>query len=135
MRIAVSAIGKSLDSQLDQRFGRCAYFLIVDSRTMESEILVNAAAGARGGAGIQAAQSIVGKGVKVVITGNIGPNAFQTLSAAGIVVMIGASGTVGETIKRFTRGELHETKGPSVQGHQGMDQGKRRGQNSGEQKW
>ena len=128
MKIAVSSVGKTLDSQVDQRFGRCSAFLIVDSETLGFEVMTNSAAGAMGGAGIQAAQSIVGKGLKVVITGNVGPNAFQTLSAAGITIMVGASGTVRETIERFKRGELHETKAPNVRGHFGMGQGKGQGQ-------
>jgi predicted Fe-Mo cluster-binding NifX family protein len=128
MNLAISATGETLDSQVDRRFGRCAYFLIVNSETMDFKVMVNAAVGAMGGAGIQAAQSIVGKGVRAVITGNVGPNAFQTLSAAGIVVMVGASGTVRETIERFKRGELHETKAPNVPGHFGMGQGMGRGQ-------
>ena len=128
MKIAVSSVGKTLDSQVDQRFGRCPYFLIVDSNTLEFEVMTNSAAGAMGGAGIQAAQSIVGKGVKAVITGSVGPNAFQTLSAAGKVIITGASGTITEAIENFTQGELHETKSPTVRGHFGMGQGKGRGQ-------
>ena len=128
MLIAVSSVGETLDSQVDQRFGRCSYFLIVNSDTLDFKVTTNAAAEAMGGAGIQAAQSIVDKGVQAVITGNIGPNAFGTLSAAGKVVITGASGTVKEVIERFKRGELHETKGSTVRGHFGMRQGMGRGQ-------
>jgi len=128
VKIAVSSVGKTLDSQVDQRFGRCPYFLIVDSETLDFDVMTNAAAGAMGGAGIQAAQSIVGTGVKAVITGNVGPNAFQTLSAAGKVIIVGASGTVKEAIEQFKRGELHETKTSTVRGHFGMGQGRGRGQ-------
>ena len=113
---------------MDQRFGRCPYFLIVDSETGGFEAVQNAAAGAMGGAGIQAAQSLVGKGVKVVITGNVGPNAYQTLSAAAIVIMLGASGTVRETVERFKSGELRETKSPNVRGHFGSGRSKGSGQ-------
>ena len=104
MKVAVSSVGKTLDSQVDRRFGRCPYFLIVDSETLEFEVVTNAAAGAMGGAGIQAANSVVGEGVKAVITGNVGPNAFQTLSAAGKVIITGASGTVKEAIGKNQRG-------------------------------
>lgn len=113
---------------MDQRFGRCPYFLIVDSETGGFEAVQNAAAGAMGGAGIQAAQSLVGKGVKVVIAGNVGPNAFQTLSAAAIVIMLGASGTVRESVERFKSGELRETKTPNVRGHSGLGRSKGPGQ-------
>ena len=128
MKVAVSAVGRTLDSQVDRRFGRCPYYLIVDSESLDFEVVTNAAAGAMGGAGIQAAQSMVGKGVKAVITGNVGPNAFQTLSAAGKVIIVGASGTVREAIEQLKRGELRETKTSTVRGHFGMSQGMGRGQ-------
>jgi len=130
VKIAVSAVGETLESQMDKRFGRCPYFLIVDSETMNFEVMPNAAAGAMGGAGIQAAQSLASKGVKAVITGNVGPNAFQTLTAAGINIVVGVSGTVREAVEKFNRGELRNTRTPTVRGHfgmgQGMGQGRRR---------
>lgn len=128
MKIAISSVGETLDSQVDRRFGRCQYFLIVDSDTMDSEVIPNAAAGAMGGAGIQAAQSVADKGVEAVITGNIGPNAFQTLSGAGIEIATGASGTVREAIKKYNRGELRNTEAPTVRGHSGMGRSMGRGQ-------
>ena len=128
MKIAVSAIGNTLDAQVDPRFGRCSYFIIADSGTMNFEAVPNMAAGAMGGAGIQAAQTMASKGVKVLITGNVGPNAFQTLSAAGIEVVVGAFGTVREAIDKYNRGELSTTGAPTVQGHHGMGMGGGRGQ-------
>jgi predicted Fe-Mo cluster-binding NifX family protein len=81
------------------------------------------------GAGIQAAQTAVDKGVEVVLTGNVGPNAYQVLSAAGIKIVTGASGTVQEAVTKFLRDELEETTGPTVSGHFGKrgrrDQGQR----------
>jgi len=101
MKICVSSTADSLDAPVDPRFGRCPYFIIVDSDTMQFEVIPNAASGAMGGAGIQATQIIVSKGVKVVITGNVGPNAFQALSAAGIKIITGAYGTVREVIEKI----------------------------------
>jgi predicted Fe-Mo cluster-binding NifX family protein len=77
MKICVSAAANSLDALIDPRFGRCPYFVIVDSENKQFEAIPNMASGAMGGAGIQAAQTIASKGVKVLITGSIGPNAFQ----------------------------------------------------------
>jgi predicted Fe-Mo cluster-binding NifX family protein len=128
MKMCVSAVAQSLDAQVDPRFGRCAYFVIVDSETMKFEAIPNMAASAMGGAGIQAAQTVASKGVNVLITGNVGPNAFQTLSAVGIKVVTGAFGTVRETIERYKRGELRETGAPTVGGHFGMGMGRGRGQ-------
>ena len=106
MKICVTATAASLDAQIDPRFGRCSYFVIVDSETMQFEAIPNTAAGVSGGAGIQAAQTIANKGVKMLITGNVGPKAFQALSAAGIEVATGAFGTVREAVEKFKRGEL-----------------------------
>jgi len=128
MKVCVSAVAGGLDAQVDPRFGRCPYFLIVDSLTMEFEAVPNIASGSMSGAGIQAAQTVASKGVKVLITGNVGPNAFQALSAAGIKVVTGAFGTVREAIERYKRGELRETGAPTVGGHFGMGMGRGRGQ-------
>ena len=127
MKICVSATANSLDAQVDPRFGRCQYFLIVDSETMQFEAVPNMASGAMGGAGIQAAQIIAGKGVKALITGNVGPNAFQALSAAGIQIITGAYGTVREAVEKYKKGELKGISAPTVGGHFGMGAGRGRG--------
>jgi len=120
MKICVSAMSGSLDAQVEPRFGRSPYFLIVDSESLESVTISNVATNALGGAGIQAAQTIAGKGAEVLITGSVGPNAFQALSSAGIKVVTGGSGTVREAVEKYKKGELVETKGPTVSGHFGM---------------
>jgi predicted Fe-Mo cluster-binding NifX family protein len=94
---------------------------------MEFETIPNDAAGAMGGAGIQAAHIVASKGVKVLITGHIGPNAFQALSAAGIKIVTGALGTVREVIEKYRKGELEEAHMPTVPGHFGMGMRRRRG--------
>jgi predicted Fe-Mo cluster-binding NifX family protein len=95
---------------------------------MQFEAIPNMASGATGGAGIQAAQTIASKGAKVLITGNVGPNAFQALSVAGIKIVTGAFGTVREVVEKYKRGELSETSAPTVGGHFGMGRGRGRGQ-------
>ena len=128
MKICISAIANSLDAQVDPRFGRCPYFVIVDSETLQFEAIPNMASGAMSGAGIQAAQTIAGKGAKVLITGNVGPNAFQALAAAGVKVVVGASGTVRQVVEKYKRGELTETGSATVSGHFGMGMSRGRGQ-------
>jgi predicted Fe-Mo cluster-binding NifX family protein len=125
MKICVTTSGKALDSLVDPRFGRAAYFAIVDSESMAFETVPNAAVSAMGGAGIQAAQTLAKKGVDVLITGNVGPNAFQALTSAGIKVIVGASGTVQEVIEKYRRGELKETNSPTVEGHFGKFRNRR----------
>lgn len=132
MKICVSAASNSLDSPIDPRFGRCLYLVIVDSENMRFESFPNVASSAGGGAGIQAAQIIAGKGAKVLITGNVGPNAFQALSASGIRIVTGASGTVKEVVEKYKRGELSDTGAPTVRGHFGMGAGKGRGRGRGD---
>jgi len=120
MKIGVTSTGEDMYANVDQRFGRCKYFLIVDAESMEFEVLSNENAMASGGAGIQTAQTIANKGAEAVVTGNIGPNAFQTLSAAGIKVFTGASGTIKEAVEKYKKGELNETEAPNVGSHSGM---------------
>jgi len=127
MKVCVSSVQPSLDSQIDPRFGRCPYFVIVDPETMQFEAIPNVSSGAIGGAGIQAAQTIASKRVKVLITGSIGPNAFQALSAAGIKTMTGTFGTVREVVEKYKRGELKGTDAPTVGGHFGVGMGRGRG--------
>ena len=120
MKIAVTATDDNLESQIDPRFGRCSYFLIIDIDTMNFESISNESSLASGGAGIQAAQTVAKAGVDAVVTGNMGPNAFQTLSAAGIAVFTGANGTVKETVEKYKKGELKKTDSASVDSHFGM---------------
>jgi len=119
MRIAVSAGGPGLDAPVDPRFGRCSYFVVVDSETMEGETIDNANATTAGGAGIRTAQAIADLGVETVITGNCGPNAYQTLSAAGIEVATGFTGSVREAVEAYKRGGLESTSQANVPSHYG----------------
>ena len=114
MMIAVTASGPGLDAQVDPRFGRCANFVLVDSETMETEEAENENVSVGGGAGIQSAQLVTNKGATVVLTGNCGPNAFRTLQAAGIEVIVGVTGTVREAIEKYKAGGFSTTEGPNV---------------------
>lgn len=120
MKIGISSRGKDLEADVAQRFGRCRYLLIVDSNSMDFESIDNEGATATGGAGIKTAQTIAQKNVDIVITGNIGPNAFQTLSAADIKVFTGASGTIKDVIDKYKKGELKKTDNANVNSHFGM---------------
>jgi predicted Fe-Mo cluster-binding NifX family protein len=114
MKICITSQGDSLDAQVDARFGRCQYFIIVDTETLQFEAIQNPNIAAMGGAGIQSAQLIASQDVKVVLTGNVGPNAFGTLQAATIEVVTGVSGSLKEAIEKYKKGELKSTQGPSV---------------------
>lgn len=113
MRIGIPATDKTLESQVDARFGRCPYFVIVDMETDEVKAIPNAASRASGGAGIQAAQKLVDEGVEAIIGANFGPNAFLTLSHGGIKIFNG-SGTISAVIEQFKKGELQELSDSNV---------------------
>ncbi|HEY41071.1 MAG TPA: dinitrogenase iron-molybdenum cofactor biosynthesis protein, partial [Dehalococcoidia bacterium] len=119
MKIAVSAAGPTLDDEVDPRFGRCQYFIIADPETMAFEAMDNSSAMAAGGAGIAAAQTIVDKGVKAVLTGNCGPNAYEVLSAAGTEVITGVSGKVKDAIEGYQTGKYKPSAQASVPDHFG----------------
>jgi predicted Fe-Mo cluster-binding NifX family protein len=120
MKICVSSTGKDINASIDQRFGRCQYFLIIDVETMDVKTIPNESTLASGGAGVQAAQIVTNEDVDAIITGNIGPNAFQILQAAGITVFTGAQGSIKEAIENYKKGTLKETESPNVESHSGM---------------
>lgn len=119
-KIAVSANGRGLDAQIDPRFGRCAFFLLIDPESMECEAFDNGNIALGGGAGIQSAQFVASKGAKAVITGNCGPNAVRTLAAAGIDVILGQSGAVRNAVEAYRQGKLSGTAEPNVSDHYGL---------------
>ena len=120
MKICVTSIGNNIDSDVDPRFGRCKYFLIIDTDSMNVNPISNESMMASGGAGIQAAQMVAKTGAKTVITGNIGPNAFQTLKAADIKIITGVNGKIKDVVERFNQGKLEEIDSPSVGSHFGL---------------
>jgi predicted Fe-Mo cluster-binding NifX family protein len=107
-KVCVSASGSSIHSQIDPRFGRCAYFIIADTDTMDYEYLPNTAHESPHGAGVQAAQIVANQNVQVVITGMLGPNAQRVLSAAGIKIITGVTGDVRDAVHRYGNRELSE---------------------------
>ena len=123
MKICVTSQGKILKSQIDPRFGRCAFFIIVDPDSLEFEAIENPNAQSGGGAGIQSGQFVSGQGVKSVITGNVGPNAFQTLQACGIEVITGVSGSVEEAVAKYQKGQLKRVEQATVDSHFGSKRG------------
>jgi predicted Fe-Mo cluster-binding NifX family protein len=103
VKIAVTAKGGSLNAPMDERFGRCEYFVIVDSETMAFNAVYNSSAAAAGGAGPSTAREIVKYGAEILITGSVGPNAQQALDAAGIKVVTATQGTVKEVVEGYLR--------------------------------
>ncbi len=120
MKICVTAEGSGLNSAVDPRFGRCRYYVIVETDTMRCEAVENPNLNAASGAGIQSGQLMASKGVQVVLTGHVGPNAYQVLSAAGIDVRTGVSGTVQTAIKENQLGKYKSAADPNVPSKFGM---------------
>ncbi len=121
MKVAISSTGTDLDAQIDTRFGRCAFFLLIETDTMTFDCIDNSAMALGGGAGIQAAQLVTDKGARAVITGNCGPNAVQTLTAGGVELFAGQSGTVRAAIEKFKNKQLSSTGSANVADHYGMN--------------
>ena len=110
-RIAVSASGPKPESKVEYRFARAPWFMIYDSGTKSWQSVDNSeAAESPSGAGKQAAKVLVDRGVKVVITGYCGTNAYQALSAAGIKIYEVSGGTVAEALRAYQAGRLTELK-------------------------
>lgn len=129
MRIVLSSSRPNIDGDVDPRFGRCRYFLFVDPHTLQYEVEENPHLEAASGAGISAAQFIVNKGAKAVITGNIGPNAHQVLTTAGIEMFTGVSGKIREVVEIYKTGDLKSSSQPT--GGMGMGRGMGQGRGMG----
>lgn len=119
MKICITSQGNDLEAQVDPRFGRCQYFVFYDTDSLRSEFFANQNQDGMGGVGIQAGQLMADKGVKVVLAGNVGPNAYKTLQAGNIEVITGVSGKVIHAVDQYKRGELKPADKPSVDSHFG----------------
>lgn len=124
MKAVVSAQGETLDAAASPVFGRCPTYLIVDTETMEFSAVANPAMSQGGGAGIQAAQFVVNHGAQAVLTGNLGPNAFDVLQAAGVPGYLVQAGTVRQAVEAYKAGRLQPMGGANVAAHAGMGGGR-----------
>ena len=122
MKIAISSTGKDLSSQVDHRFGRCAYFIIIETDDMSFEACENENIALSGGVGIQSASFIISKGVKAVLTGNCGPKAMQTFEAGEVEVFTGQTGTVKEAVERYKNGNLRPSAEATVAEKSGLNE-------------
>ena len=124
MKICITSIGPNLEDMIDPRFGRCRFFIILNTESMQFEAFDNSAINASGGAGIQSAQFVADKGIEAVLTGNVGPNAFKTLNAAGLKIFVGIpSISIKQAVEEFKSGKFKEIENPSVKSKFGMGGG------------
>ena len=121
MKVCVTALGPKEDSEVDSRFGRCQFFVFFDLHTREVEGVANPNIESSGGAGIQSAQLVASKAA-IVLTGHVGPNAFKTLSAAGVAIFTGATGTVQEAVAAYESAKLTRAVAPNSASKSGMGQ-------------
>jgi predicted Fe-Mo cluster-binding NifX family protein len=118
MKIVISANGPDLEAQVDPRFGRAPYFILIDPDTLEFEAVTNRQnLQAAQGAGIQAAALVARHRPQAVITGHCGPKAYHTLVAAGIPVVLGVEGSVRQAVQQYQQGRLKPAQGPNVESH------------------
>ena len=118
MKVVVTSQGNEPSSEIDLRFGRAKWLIVFDTETdnfqaHDNEVNVNAAQGA----GIQTGRNIANLGADAVITGNVGPNAFKTLTAAKVNVFLAEKQTVQQAIDSYITGELKEVDQANVEGH------------------
>jgi len=122
MKIVITAEGKDLDARVDPRFGRCEWFISVNSDSMDFDCSANSAVNSTQGAGIQAAQFVVDSQAEALVTGHVGPNAFEVIEASGIKIYDGTGLKAKKAIEKLKSGSLSEiTK--AGQAHAGMNRG------------
>ncbi|WKV09633.1 NifB/NifX family molybdenum-iron cluster-binding protein [Thermoanaerobacterium sp. CMT5567-10] len=119
MKIAISSEGDNLSSNVDSRFGRARYFVVVDTESMNYKAIDNTAASSAGGAGTKAAQLLLDEGVDSIISSNVGPNALEVFQAAGITVYKSINDTIEKNVKEFKKGTLEKIEFPTNNGHHG----------------
>ncbi len=120
MKIVVSSSGHDLNAPVSPIFGRCSTYIFVDTDTMAFEAVSNPAVSAAGGAGVQAAQFVVQRGVQAIVTGNVGPNAYGVLRSAGVpVYLYGSTGTIKDAVEDLKQDKLQLVGGANVPGHFG----------------
>jgi predicted Fe-Mo cluster-binding NifX family protein len=124
MKIAISSTGKTLESEIDARFGRCNYFLIVETdkenkKIKNVNVIENTAQAQSGGAGITSAQIVANEKPDAIITINTGPRAFQVLNQLNIKIYQG-EGIIKEVLQKFLDGKLNEIKDSNGPMHRGL---------------
>ncbi|MBN1956400.1 MAG: NifB/NifX family molybdenum-iron cluster-binding protein [Anaerolineae bacterium] len=134
MKIVISANGVDLDAPTSPVFGRCPTYVFVDiadDGALTVEAVENSSIAAAGGAGIQAAQFVIERGAQAVITGNMGPNAFNVCQSAGVPTYLFVGGTVRDAVAAFQAGQLQSAADANVQAHAGMGAGRGMGMGRG----
>lgn len=131
MKIAVASTGPTLDDAVEARFGRCAYFLIIEPDTMAFEAIANPNVNLGGGAGPQSAKLMADKGVSIVLAGNCGPKAMDTFGAVGIQVVTGISGQVRQAAQNYKAGASTKPSSPALANQPGSSMGAGLGMGSG----
>ena len=119
MKIMISATGKDLESSIDATFGRCHFFLIVDTKTKEVKAIANKVRDRSSGAGITATNIVANEGIDAVITTDIGPPSFEILERDGIKIYQ-AKGKINDAIQQLAEGKLPEITKPTVQKYTGL---------------
>ena len=120
MKIILSTDAPGLEANLDPRFGRAAYFLLIDPATKEWEAVMNPALYSSGGAGVQAAQLATQHQCSAVISGEFGPNAYNSLAAVGVdMYKYGNCTSIQDVLDRYNAGQLEKVLSPGSAGHHG----------------
>ncbi|OEU83484.1 MAG: hypothetical protein BA865_10805 [Desulfobacterales bacterium S5133MH4] len=114
MKVAITSKGKTINAEIETRFSRCPFFVIVDTETGDSQAFENPGAPAKDAACMNTVKFLTDRGVKVVITGNVGHNAFVTIQDTPIRIYLGAKGTVRDALEDFEKRKLSRAKEPSV---------------------
>jgi len=122
MKVGISSTGKSIEDNVDARFGRCNYFLIVDikdKKIKNVKAIENIAARQAGGAGITAAQIVADEKVEAVITMNTGPRAFDVFQQLGIKIYQG-QGKIKGVVQEFIDDKLKDITNATGPQHMGL---------------
>jgi predicted Fe-Mo cluster-binding NifX family protein len=88
MKVAITSTGNNLESKLDQRFGRCSFFVIYDSETQGMEFIPNPNKDAEEGAGPASVHLVASRNVSKIISGEFGIKIKSLLDSLKIQMII-----------------------------------------------
>ena len=119
MKIVISATGRDVESNIDATFGRCSFFLVLDTKTKDVKVLMNTTKDIPDKIGVTAGEIVANQGIDAVITTDIGPKAFEAFGKYGNK-MYRAEGKINDAVQQLEEGKLSEITAPTGPMYMGL---------------
>ncbi len=105
MKVCVPTMGnKGINEEVGEHFGRVPTYTLVDTDTNEVTVIDNTSE--HGGGSGYPPEIIAKTGAEVMLCGGLGRRAISMFEEIGIMVYVGASGTVNDAVQMWKVGKL-----------------------------